>query len=784
MGKKQKKQQRKVTPIVLTGLMALGISSFPAGAAGTTVHASAQESLLVTENFDQLTGEALPNGWKLIEGQAAIVDGKLQLTSPATSKPSRVLIPLEEETGDYVFEADMTFISAVEDTRWASMMYRVQDSNYPYYQFAVRRGTTALNGLEFAMRTEQNVWNVPEKTFYPESFQFGKSYHLKIVAKDNRVQQFVNGQLVIDTDLAAKWSNGDVGFQAAGVTVQFDNVKVTTTSEELPPLENSKAFLAEEPETNIVNAPTVISNFENVGEIKNSQDVSSMILPVRTNELDELFVNETPLSDVMEAMKGKMIPIFQVQDESSIAPLQAFIKEKQLQDIHVLSSEAELVKQLKEGTPFARGTVLYTKNSLNKHDLKELALEIHESNAKVAAIPQKLLTPEVVHYLHSRTISVWGVGGESESDAHTLIHLGVDGIIAENEQAAVAAYSQYPKNTIVQRPIVAAHRGVPSLAPENTMAGYQLAYDLGADLIETDVHRTKDGHLVIMHDYTVDRTTNGTGAVADLTLEQIRALDAGIKFGPEFAGEKVPTFKEYLQAFKGKDVVLLVENKATGIAEQVMKEIEEEGMTDQVLIQSFHLGEIIKSDEVNPTVGIGYLFSAGVPGTTEARLKDAQKMLSYASGMNATLNASYGSLSEEFITYMRQRGMMNMHWTYRNEQHLGNQLEQGIIGPITDYTQWLTDVPIRLETPIKKRNLKVGDTADIQAKAFMHYREDKKENIETKLFVSGDQDTVTVEGNTIKALKPGKVNVFVTHTFTAHGKEWNLVAEPVEVNIQ
>ncbi len=74
--------------------------------------------------------------------------------------------------------------------------------------------------------------------------------------------------------------------------------------------------------------------------------------------------------------------------------------------------------------------------------------------------------------------------------------------------------------------------------------------------------------------------------------------------------------------------------------------------------------------------------------------------------------------------------------------------------------------------------------ADIQAKAFMNYREDKKEKIETKLFVSGDQDIVIVEGNTIQALKSGKINILVTHTFIVHGKEWNLVAKPVEVNIR
>lgn len=783
MSVERKKQKRKAYPLVLTSVIALGISSFPA-VTGTTVHANGQENVIVEENFDEVAGQALPNGWKIIEGEAMVKDGKLQLTSPATSKPSRVLIPLAEETGDYVFEADMTFLSAVEDTRWASMMYRVQSENYPYYQFAVRRGTNALNGLEFAIRNDRNQWEVPAKTFYPEPFQFNKSYHLKVIAKGSRVQQYVNGQLVIDTDLASSWSKGDVGFQAAGTTVQFDNVKISTNVAEMPPIENLKAFLADQPETNIVNAPTVISNFENMEDLTNSKDVSSTILPVQANEQGDLFVKETPLAEAINSMKGKMIPIFKVENENVIPHLQAFIKAQSIQDVHILSSNAEMIKKIKEEVPAARGAYIYERDALNKHDLEELALTIHKNNAKAAVIPQKLLTPEAVHYLHSRTISVWGVGGETESEAHGLIHLGVDGIIAQDEQATVNAYSQYPENTVVQRPIVASHRGVPSLAPENTMAGYQLAYDLGADLIETDVHKTKDGHLVIMHDYTVDRTTNGTGVVSSMTLEEIRQLDAGIKFGPQFAGEKVPTFREYLQAFKGKDVVLLVEIKQAGIAEEVLKEIEEEGVTNQVLVQSFNLGDVVKSHELKPEIGVGYLYSAGVPSTTDGKLLDAQKMLNYASGINATLNASYGSLSEEFVSYMRQRGMINLHWTFRNEQALGNHLQNGLIGPITDYTQWLTDVPIRLETPIKKRNLKVGDSAAIQAKAFVHYREDKKENIETKLFVSGEQGTVAVEGNTITALKAGKVNVFVAHTFSIHGKEWNLVAEPVEVEIR
>ena len=315
------------------------------------------------------------------------------------------------------------------------------------------------------------------------------------------------------------------------------------------------------------------------------------------------------------------------------------------------------------------------------------------------------------------------------------------------------------------------------------MASYQLAYDLGADMIETDVKRTKDGHLVIMHDDTVNRTTNGTGRIRDLTLDEIRQLDAGIKFSPAFEGEKVPTFKEYLQAFKGKDIVLLIELKDTGIEEQVIKEIEEEDMINQVVLQSFNLDSMIKINKLKPEIPIGYLYSQGVAETNIAKVKNAQKMLNYATTRNVTLNASYGSVYQEFITYMRQRGMMNMHWTFRGEAPFSEKLQQGVIGPITDYTQWLTDSPINLETPIKKVNLKVGKSSTIQAKAFVDYRVDKKENIKTELYILEGSDKVRINGNTIEALAPGTVEVFVKHTFTMLGKEWNVVAEPIEVNI-
>ncbi|MFC5604359.1 glycerophosphodiester phosphodiesterase family protein [Sporosarcina koreensis] len=761
----------------------IGVVALMAGVVylfGAGKMASAEQTVLVEEDFDLLEG-VMPEGWSVIQGQASVENGALKLTSPSSASPARVLIPLPDKNGNIVFEADMTFVSAVEDTRWASMMFRVQSGDYPYYQFAIRRGTNALNGAEFAERNAQNKWVVPEATFFTEKFEYNKPYRIKIIASNNRVQQFINNKLVINTDQASGLLNGDIGFQANGSTVLFDNVKVSSFEQALPPVENAGAFLPQEPETNIINAPTLIGQTLSAAE---SSNTASVLLKVERNGAGELVTNGVPLTEALANVQNKRIPILHIETKGIEGAIIDSLDAALTTDVHIVSSNPDIVKSITNLMPTARGGIIYTKNSFNKHDINELIRTVHASNAKVALIPEKLLDAENVHYLHTRMVAVWGIGAEDEGSAHALIHTGADGIITNNPAASIEALGKYPENTIVKRPIVAAHRGVPSLAPENTMAGYRLAYELGADQIETDLQLTKDGHLIIMHDLTVNRTTNGTGAVSDLTFDEIRQLDAGIKYSEEFAGEKVPTFKEFLQEFKGKDVILLVELKGVGIEEQVIREIEEEGMVDQVVLQSFDLGSMIDSFELKPEIPVGYLYSAAVPATTEAKIKNAQKMIDYGTSNNVTLNASYGSTYQEFITYMRQRGMLTMHWTFRGEEPFRDKLAEGLVGPITDYMQWLTDSPIRLETPIKKINLKPGKTSTVQAKAFVNYRTAKKENIASELFVVEDNGVVKLNGNTIEAVSPGTAQVFVKHTFTMLGTEWNIVGETIEVIVK
>lgn len=152
--------------------------------------------------------------------------------------------------------------------------------------------------------------------------------------------------------------------------------------------------------------------------------------------------------------------------------------------------------------------------------------------------------------------------------------------------------------TLPRGPVqIIAHRGGRKYAPEDTLAAFRNAIAQGADALEFDVQMTKDGELVVIHDQTVDRTTDGTGAVRNLTLAQIRSLDAG-------NGEKVPTFEEVLQLAKDSGIRLLPESKwphlYPGLEEKMVKALEAADLADRTIVQSFEAESLEKFQRLNP----------------------------------------------------------------------------------------------------------------------------------------------------------------------------------------
>lgn len=206
--------------------------------------------------------------------------------------------------------------------------------------------------------------------------------------------------------------------------------------------------------------------------------------------------------------------------------------------------------------------------------------------------------------------------------------------------------------------ICMAHRGWSGKAPENTMAAIRLALSEPAiGGMEIDVQLSRDGVPVLIHDFTLDRTTTGSGLVMDHTLEELRELDAGAWFDEKFAGERIPTLEEALQAIKGR-CTLNIELKATsdmypGIAEKVLELLEHYEMKDEVYITSFDHDLIRQVRQLDATVVTGLI----VLGRPVLMLEQLE-----AAGANI-LSMGYPYLTRELACEALEKGYKVIAWT-------------------------------------------------------------------------------------------------------------------------
>ncbi|WP_027417080.1 glycerophosphodiester phosphodiesterase [Aneurinibacillus terranovensis] len=213
--------------------------------------------------------------------------------------------------------------------------------------------------------------------------------------------------------------------------------------------------------------------------------------------------------------------------------------------------------------------------------------------------------------------------------------------------------------------LCAAHRGWSSRAPENTLAAIKMAAnEPDISMIEIDVQMSKDGIPVVIHDYTVDRTTNGTGRVGALTLEELKKLDAGSWFNSAYAGEMVPTLEEVLRETMGK-VKLDIEIKRAGdwypgIEIKVAELVRRYEMVSDIMITSFNHETIHTFAKIAPDIKTGNLIY-GFPVLVD-------EVLDYTKA--SVLSMGYEYLTEEFVRPLLNRGVEFVAWTIDDPKYM------------------------------------------------------------------------------------------------------------------
>ncbi|MBT4140268.1 MAG: glycerophosphodiester phosphodiesterase [Candidatus Latescibacteria bacterium] len=243
---------------------------------------------------------------------------------------------------------------------------------------------------------------------------------------------------------------------------------------------------------------------------------------------------------------------------------------------------------------------------------------------------------------------------------------------------------------ILRPPIMRiAHRGASGkgLAPENTMAAYELALEIGVDLVEIDIHLTADGHPVVIHDRSVDRTTDGTGFIDTMTLSQVRQLDAGSWFGRAFHDERIPTLEEVLDLCRHK-VPILIEAKTVESAEAAAVLVRSLRAQSHVVIQSFHGAAVRAVNRLDRRIPTAFLMSGG-EAVLRRKTGVVRRVLKL--GANA-LALKYTSANPELISMFLSRAMGFWVWTVDEEEDMRAMIDMGVGGIITNYPDRLNKV--------------------------------------------------------------------------------------------
>ncbi len=232
---------------------------------------------------------------------------------------------------------------------------------------------------------------------------------------------------------------------------------------------------------------------------------------------------------------------------------------------------------------------------------------------------------------------------------------------------------------LVEKTLVWAHRGACGYAPENTMPAFKLAIEMNADGIELDVHFSKDGKIMVVHDEKVDRTSNGQGLVTEYTYEELSHFDFGKKFAPEFKGTKIPTLDEVYELFAPTNLWVNVEIKTSDAAmPAALDELAKKyGMEDRVIYSSFNHEQLARMLRVNPNAFVAPLYGFNMI-----------KPWLYCENLPAKAshpNQNQISLYPEYVEECHKRGIRVHPWTVNKEEDMKFLVSEGCDAIITNY---------------------------------------------------------------------------------------------------
>lgn len=237
---------------------------------------------------------------------------------------------------------------------------------------------------------------------------------------------------------------------------------------------------------------------------------------------------------------------------------------------------------------------------------------------------------------------------------------------------------------------VISHRGANKYAPQNTLPAFEKSVQIGVDGFETDVHITKDGQLILCHNYTIDETSNGKGKISQMTLEELEKYDFGSYFSPKYKGTKIPRLEEFLSFVETTDIsVLNIELKSpeeneTAIVSETIRLVKEHNLFDKLIISSFDPKLLVEAKEIDADCKTGFLYSPDKKTTYKNRM--ISRPIEYAKSIGVdALHPIHFFVDEKYVKKAHEAGLMVNPWTVDSLKAIEKMIRCGVDGIITNF---------------------------------------------------------------------------------------------------
>lgn len=743
----------------------------------------------IDESFDGLT--ALPNGWSALaanRGTVSVRNGSLFIDGRAndTAMTSVALPASLQEKSNYRIDVVFTLESPNNTGRWGSVMYRMSSQTAaapydPYYQFAIRANATASNGTEFALR-KGGQWNVAGTKAYSEAIDPAKTYTATVIVHGNRVRQYLNNTLTHDMALDPAMSKGGLGLQAAGTVMRVDSIKVTEQLTALPDV--SKVVAIQDTGTTASMAPTLVQSMTAQTQVAGGGASNVLFnidssLNLRSDNGESL----ASLAHYLAQSHRATIPVLHIGDTATLTALAAFATDHDLGDVTLLSDNVDLLARARVAIPAIRTAVDFSGSGIlgnTPQDVLQVVSATNRAKAKIAVLPAAMTNRTTVAHLQRLLLTPWAKSNAVNGvEAAEVLTTGVNGVIATNAGVYTAVLRKLPANTLLRKPLITGHRGMPSMQAENTLESAKAAVDAGADAVENDIYMTTDKHLVIMHDATVDRTTTGTGEIEKMTLAQVKALKTKV------GGYAVPTLQEYFDAFRGKRVAHFIEIKSTtaGIVPLLKEELEAAGVKDQAVAISFSGDQLNRMSATLPEISTGFLNSNADNGDVLVSLRN---ILNATQLYSSTYNPSYGTgPTQATMEAAKHRGVTFWPWTLNSENDFYRFYSYGTHGITTDNAWWAKDFPVSIATA-SSVDAAVGQAFSLAASLTTQSGASLAGTSKKMVVLDGAPPHTVAADGTVTFTAPGSATVLPGHTHAMGDGTYSytIFGRPVAVTVR